>query len=67
MEMCPYQFEFNGDDVMRITRAKQKRAVGEKFVAELYDSTENQFAFLQSPAWASDFYAFQEEYRSKQE
>ena len=25
MEMCPYQFEFNGDDVMRITRAKQKR------------------------------------------
>lgn len=67
MEMCPYQFEFNGDDVMRITRAKQKRVVGEKFVAELYDSTENQFAFLQSPAWASDFYAFKEEYKSKQE
>ena len=67
MEMCPYQFEFIGDDAMRITRAKQKRVAGEKFVAELYDSNINQFALLQPPVWASDFYAFEEEYCSKRE
>ena len=67
MEMCPYQFEFNGDDVMRITRAKQKRMAGEKLVVDLDESNENKFAMFTPPFWASDFYAFEEEYRSKRD
>ncbi len=67
MEMCPYQFEFSGDNVMRIERAKQKRCAGQKIIEDTYNSSVSKYEQHQPPAWAKDFYAFRDEYANKQE